>query len=82
MAEPPEFHASLNLWSHYDLGAPFAIVQPANENDIVLAVREAVAASHPSQHQSMVFHQPEGVIVDLSLYRGTTGDAAKSLCGD
>lgn len=46
-AESPHFQSSMRRWSNYKLKVPFAIVQPANENDVVHTVREAISASVP-----------------------------------
>jgi hypothetical protein len=48
-AQSPDFTASLARWSNYGVKTPFAIVQPASEDDVrvVHIVRESVKASVP-----------------------------------
>ncbi|KAI4864585.1 FAD-binding domain-containing protein [Hypoxylon rubiginosum] len=73
-AESPHFQSSMRRWSNYKLKVPFAIVQPANENDVVHTVREAISASVPFSSISQ-----NGIIIDLSRYKGVTVDPANNL---
>ncbi|KAI1774484.1 FAD-binding domain-containing protein [Hypoxylon cercidicola] len=83
-AKSPDFQLSMRRWSNYKLEVPFAIVQPANENDIVHTVRGAISASVPfvpasGGHSQWSSIDQKGIIIDLSRYKGVTVDAANNL---
>ncbi|KAI0172810.1 hypothetical protein GGR52DRAFT_572627 [Hypoxylon sp. FL1284] len=83
-AKSEGFEASMGRWSNYNLKTPFAIVQPASENDVVHTVREAIAASVPfvpasGGHSQWSSIGQDGIIIDLSRYKGVTVDAANNL---
>lgn len=78
--EPSEFAASLERWSNCDLKTPFAVVQPANEQDVVQTVREALSASIPfvpasGGHSTWSSIGSEGIVIDLSRFKGVTVDS-------
>ncbi|KAK8134224.1 FAD binding domain-containing protein [Apiospora sp. TS-2023a] len=79
--EAPEFKASLERWSNLDVKVPFAIVQPAEERDIVNIIQGAVQAGIPfvpasGGHSSWSTIGQEGVIIDLSRYKGVSVDTS------
>ncbi|KAI1479227.1 FAD-binding domain-containing protein [Daldinia eschscholtzii] len=83
-AESADFQASMKRWSNYNLQVPYAIVQPANENDIARIVKEAVSAGVPfvpasGGHSPWSSIDQKGVIIDLSLYKGVSVDAANNV---
>ncbi|KAI0006670.1 FAD-binding domain-containing protein [Xylariaceae sp. FL0662B] len=83
-AKSSDFQASMERWSNYNLKVPFAIVQPANEDDIVHTVREAIATCVPfvpvsGGHSQWSSIGQNGIIIDLSRYKGVTVDAANNL---
>ncbi|KAI5859276.1 FAD-binding domain-containing protein [Durotheca rogersii] len=80
----PDFTATLDRWSNYDVKIPFAIVQPASEEDVIHAVREAVRASVPfvpasGGHSPWSTIGKDGIIIDLSRYKGVAYDAAENV---
>ncbi|KAI0122731.1 FAD-binding domain-containing protein [Daldinia grandis] len=82
--ESSDFQSSMRRWSNYKLKVPFAIVQPANESDIVHTVREAILASVPfvpasGGHSQWSSIDQSGIIIDLSRYTGVSVDAASNL---
>ncbi|KAK6949009.1 hypothetical protein Daesc_009081 [Daldinia eschscholtzii] len=83
-AESADFQASMKRWSNYNLQVPYAIVQPANENDIVRTVKEAVSAGVPfvpasGGHSPWSSIDQKGVIIDLSRYKGVSVDAPNNV---
>lgn len=78
------FKASMNRWTSCGLKVPFAIVQPATEQDVVTAVKELVSASIPfvpasGGHSCFSSIGKEGVIIDLSRFTGVEVDEAKGV---
>ncbi|KAK8038314.1 FAD binding domain-containing protein [Apiospora phragmitis] len=70
-----EFKSSLARWSDIDVRVPYAVVQPAGEQDIVSTVREAVKAGIPfvpaaGGHSPWSTIGQDGIIIDLSSYKG------------
>jgi FAD/FMN-containing dehydrogenase len=79
-----EFKASMNRWTDYDLKMPSAIVQPATEDDMATTVKELVSASIPfvpssGGHSCFSSIGKDGVIIDLSRFRGVEVDVANGL---
>lgn len=78
----PEFSSSLKRWSDHQLQTPLAIIQPASEEDIVKAIQALLKASIPfvpaSGGNTPYSTIENGVIVDLSLYRGVEVHAAEN----
>lgn len=80
----PYFTASMERWSDYGVKTPFAIVQPTHEQDIMHTVQEAVKASIPFVPKSGG-HSPwstigqDGIIIDLSHYKGVVQDTEEKL---
>lgn len=77
----PEFATSLKRWSDHQQ-TPLAIIQPASEDDIVKVIRALSKASIPfvpaSGGNTLYSTIENGVIVDLSLYRGVEVHAAEN----
>lgn len=79
-----EFVASMRRWSDLHVRTPSAVVQPASEQDVVHTVRDAVASGIPlvpvaGGHSTWSTIGEEGIVVDLSRYRGVTVDPAVCL---
>ncbi|KAK8006694.1 FAD binding domain-containing protein [Apiospora marii] len=79
--EAAEFKASMERWSDLDVKVPFAIVQPVEEGDIVVSVQIAVQAGIPfvpvsGSHSSWSTIGREGIIIDLSHYKGVSLDTS------
>ncbi|KAK7948529.1 uncharacterized protein PG986_009415 [Apiospora aurea] len=82
--EAPDFKAAMARWSTLDAKVPFAIVQPAEERDILATVQAALQAGTPlvpaSSGQSpwSTTVGQEGVVIDLSTYQGDLKHFAQS----
>lgn len=77
----PDFKASMERWSNLDVKVPFAIVQPAEERDILVSVQVAVQAGIPfvpvsGGHSSWSTVGREGIVIDLSHYKGVSLDTS------
>ncbi|KAL9617932.1 MAG: hypothetical protein Q9160_007298 [Pyrenula sp. 1 TL-2023] len=82
--ESPEFAASMKRWSNYGLRIPFGIIQPANEQDAVASVQALIKNSIPfvpasGGHSPWSSIDQDGVILDLSRYKGVDVDLSKNL---
>ncbi|KAK6845397.1 hypothetical protein PG995_015507 [Apiospora arundinis] len=76
----PEFRAAMGRWSNIDVKVPFAIVQPADEQDIASTVQGALEAGIPfvpasGGHSLWSTIGQEGIIIDLSRYTGVEYNA-------
>lgn len=79
-----DFVASMERWSNYNLKVPSAIIQPANEQDIVLVVQALLKASIPfvpasGGHSPFSTIGQGGVVVELNRYKGVEVDASRNL---
>lgn len=82
--ESPEFVASMKRWSNYGLNIPFGIIQPGSEQDIVTSIKALTKNSIPfvpasGGHSPWSTIDQNGIIVDLSRYKGVDVDTSKKL---
>ncbi|KAK8038928.1 fad binding domain-containing protein [Apiospora rasikravindrae] len=82
--KPPDFKAAMERWSSLDSKVPFAIIQPAEERDILATVQAALQAGIPLvpvsgglSPWSKTIGQ-EGIVIDLSNYKGDLKHFAQS----
>lgn len=79
-----DFKNAISRWSDCRRRQPFRIVQPATEQDVVVAVKELVDVSIAFVTQSGG-HSPfstigsDGVLIDMSRFTGVDVDEANNL---
>ncbi|KAI0386310.1 FAD-binding domain-containing protein [Hypomontagnella monticulosa] len=83
-AESPDFVASMTRWSNLNVKSPFAIVQPATQEDVVETVRAALKAGVPfvptsGGHSPWSTVGKDGIVIDLAHYRGAEVDPENHL---
>ncbi|KAI0835703.1 FAD-binding domain-containing protein [Hypoxylon sp. FL0890] len=83
-ATSTDFAASMARWSNVDVKTPFAIVQPASQEDVVVTVREALKAGIPfvpasGGHSPWSTIGTDGIVIDLALCKGVEVDPQKNL---